>query len=135
MKKWIIIGALVVVAAVIAVVTYLYQKPTEKTVSGEAAYALDAATLFNEFNEDEAKANEKYVNKVIAVKGTISEVMMADSIGMNIMLASQNPVFGVSCQVPGQSKTALKEGDEIEIKGLCTGKLMDVVLIKCVVEN
>ena len=48
--------------------------------------------------------------------------------------ADENP-GGVICEIPGSNIPEglnLQTGKELTIKGQCTGFLMDVVLVKCV---
>jgi hypothetical protein len=136
MKTKIIIGLLFIAVLGISAGFFLYQKPAEKTVSGKAEFETTAMQLFNEFDTDEALANKKYLNRIIAVRGTISEITAVDSAGLSILLETGNPLFGVSCQLSqAKGKSMLKRGQEVEIRGLCTGKLMDVVLVRCVIET
>src|SRR5688572_17209501 len=136
MKTQIIVGIMLLCALGVSTGIYMYQKPSEKIVTGEASYVVRAADLFNDFDNNEAVANEKYLNKVITVQGKVAEISAGDSLGVNIILASSNPLFGVSCQLPaGRSNNGINAGDEISVTGLCTGKLMDVVLVKCRVEK
>jgi hypothetical protein len=115
---------------------YMYQKPSEQVVSAAAAYEVDAVNLFREYHEDEAKANRKYLNRVISVTGKITDVSAVDSLGINVVLETDDPMFGVNCQLPlGDEGHPLRSGEEVTVKGLCTGKLMDVVLIKCLIEK
>jgi hypothetical protein len=127
----------IVVAGLIACVAlYFYQKPSEKVISQQAEFNVMAVDIFNEFDKNEAVANKKYLNKVVSVAGKIADITAVDSLGINIILRADNPLFGVSCQVPsGSPDSKLKVGDQVKITGLCTGKLMDVVLVKCRVEN
>jgi hypothetical protein len=132
-----LLGAGIVVAGLIACLAlYFYQKPSEKVISEQAEFNVKAVDIFNEFDKNEAVANKKYLNKVVSVDGKIADISAVDSLGINIILRADNPLFGVSCQVPSGSRDArLKVGDQVQITGLCTGKLMDVVLVKCRVEN
>ena len=53
----------------------------------------------------------------------------------SITLESGSEMFGVICQLDNLTKharTNFKEGEEIKLKGICTGVLMDVVLVRCV---
>jgi hypothetical protein len=127
----------IVVAGIIACAAlYMYQKPSEKVTTDEAQFNVKAVDIFNEFDKNEAVANKKYLNKVVSVAGKIADITAVDSLGFNIILRADNPLFGVSCQVPSGSRdSSLKVGDQVQITGLCTGKLMDVVLVKCRVEN
>lgn len=122
---------------VIAAVSFGFYvfKPAEQTVTEKAAYYLQAKQLYGEFKKDETKATDKYLNKVIAIDGEVTDISMNENVGAIITLNANNK-YGVSCNIP-HSNTALdlKIGDKITVKGLCTGKLMDVVLIKCTVEK
>ena len=136
MKTKIIILLLFLATLVFSFGVYMYFKPSEKVVLAEASYEVDAEHIYREFSDNEDEANKKYVNKVITVVGKVSEMLTLDSAGLNITLSTDNPLFGVSCQLPMETMdTSLKVGDDVRIKGLCTGKLMDVVLVKCVIED
>jgi hypothetical protein len=135
MKMNIIIGIIFIVVFSVTIAVYLYQKPVDRVVSDEADFEVTAVELFTAFDENEASANEKYVNKVITVRGVIEDISASDSLGLNIILASGSPMFGVSCQLPDVDESIpLKAGGEVTITGLCTGKLMDVVLVRCRIE-
>ena len=135
MRTKIIVGLVFITALAISAGFFLYRKPAEKTVRENADYVLSAVQLFEEFNRNEGIANTRYLNKVVRVDGIITEVSAVDSVGITLLLESSNPLFGVSCQLPeGFSDKVLKAGQKITVRGLCTGKLMDVVLIKCVIE-
>jgi pectate lyase len=136
MKKKILLGLLILVALAAGTGFYLYNKPAEKTVSDDAAYTVEAPALFSEYESNEMQANTKYLNKVVEVKGKIASVSPKDAQGVTIALDANNEMFGVSCQVSETEGLAtLKEGDMVTVKGLCTGLLMDVVLVKCSVEK
>lgn len=136
MKAKVIIGIVFIGVLAVSAGFFLYQKPSEKTVSSKAAYTVQALQLFNEFNDNETAANEKYLNQILLVEGRIADISAVDSVGLTILLETSNPLFGVSCQLPeGLGGKELKRGDHARIRGLCTGKLMDVVLTKCVLED
>lgn len=136
MKTKIIVGFLFLITLVFSFGVYMYFKPSEKVVLAEALYEVNAESIYREFSDNETEANKKYLNKVITVEGKVSEMLTIDSTGLNVTLSSDNPLFGVSCQLPMETiKTKLKIGDDVRIKGLCTGKLMDVVLVRCVIED
>jgi hypothetical protein len=136
MKRKILIAIVIVTGLAIALAVSMYKKPSEKVVTADAEYTLTSASLFNEFEINENSANEKYLNKVVAVSGRITDISLSDSSNLNVVLSADDQLFGVSCQFPGQTeKNKMKRGDEVLIKGLCTGKLMDVVLVRCVLEK
>lgn len=114
---------------------YLYNKPVKSTASKSVDVAIQAADLFNEFATDENVANKKYLDKVISISGVVTNV--ADEEGLTIVtLKTNSDMFGVICKVEASDNKAkaLKNGEEVRVKGVCTGMLMDVVMIRCVIE-
>lgn len=113
---------------------YLYKKKPADIRKEPAAYALTAAGLVAEFNKDENIANKKYLDKVLAVKGKVADIK-TDSAGQaTVFLDSGDLMASVTCSFYSDEIAAAKtlhQGDEVTIKGKCTGKLMDVVLNKC----
>ena len=136
MKTKIMIGLIFIAVLGVCAGFFMYQKPAERIVTSRADYTVPAIRLFDEYNNNESAADARYLNKIVSVEGRISEVSAMDSKGLTIMLESGTPLFGVSCQLPeGTGNRTLKRGELVKIKGLCTGKLMDVVLVKCVLED
>ncbi len=105
--------------------------------SGVRAVAtLSAPNLYYEFLNSENNANKKWLGKVIEVSGRISSVNESGSyISLNLKGSSDG---GVNCSFlkkdldPGEKYST---GDSITIKGKCTGFLMDVNLVDCVVKK
>lgn len=131
-----IILIIIAVAAVIGVSVgiYLWNKPHKNMERAQADVVISATELMADFNEDEAAANTKYLDKVIAVKGTIMGVN--ESNGVTTISLETNDDFGaVACELDNlteQTHTGFEPGAEVTFKGLCTGKLIDVVLVRCV---
>ena len=136
MKKWkkIFSGLLVLAIALSVYGFYLYNKKPADVRKLSAKYEITATVLVAEFNANETAANAKYLDKVIAVKGNVAD-MKIDSAGQaTIFLDSGDPLAFVSCSFYNDevsSTQTLQKGVEVTIKGMCTGKLMDVVLNKC----
>ena len=131
-KKW-VIGVAILVVLGFVYGLYLYNKPVQAMNKLKPDYNLTADQLYNEFDENETVASENYLDKVIAVTGIVSGVEQSSDQVMSVRLKSDHPVFGVLCELEsGKKKSDLSEGDEITFKGICTGKLMDVVLVRCI---
>ena len=131
-KKWIRWAGLLIILGLVWGL-YLYTKPVGKTGRLKPDYSLTAVQLFDEFSENESTAGETYLNKVIAVSGTVSEVELNQDQGISVRLKSSHPVFGVLCELESDGEESdLQAGNEITLKGICTGKLMDVVMVRCV---
>ena len=96
-----------------------------------------ASDLFSEFETDETTANSRYLNTVVRVTGTVIDVSFDSEEELSILLETDSPIFGVSCSMESGQMSRLKDiktGDQITVKGICTGMLSDVVLNRCVVE-
>jgi hypothetical protein len=115
---------------------YTVYKPHRNVESEQAVATLTATNLYNEFLNTESQANKKWVGKVIEVSGIISSVSeSADYVSVNLKAATNG---GVNCSVLKTelgSGNQLKAGNSITIKGRCTGFLMDVNLVDCVIKK
>lgn len=119
-----------------AVGSYLWFKPVEKISGMEAEMSIPANELFNAFETDEANANEMYLNKVIEVTGIIREVKSNEKGLPSVIFETDDVIFGVMCEFESTSGAeSIKQGDLLTIKGICTGKLLDVVLNRCELIN
>ena len=114
---------------------YLYNKPVKSTSARSVELTVKSDELFNEFSSDESSANVKYLDKVVAVNGTVTNIEQED--GMQVItLNTASDMFGVICKMePSENNNSVKTGDVITVKGICTGMLMDVVMVRCVVAN
>jgi tRNA_anti-like len=115
---------------------YTVYKP-HRNVEGENAVAtLTATDLYNEFSKNESQADQKWVGKILEVKGAIASVTEAGNyISLNLAAAADG---GVNCSVlkkdlSGENK--FNKGDSIVVKGKCTGFLMDVNLVDCIIQK
>ena len=120
----------------ISVATYLYFKPHKNYATMKPDYILDARTLVDEYNESEAKANEKYLGKVVQVRGLIKEYSGNPNGSFSIYL--NDSFFGVTCTFDSAYAAYHQElfnqltlEQQIDIKGRCDGILTDVRLSKC----
>lgn len=115
---------------------HVVYKPHHNVENDRAAATLTAGDLYNEFLKSESGANQKWVGKVIEISGRISSVNVAGSyISINLAAAKEG---GVDCSVLKKdlpAGTVLNKGDSITVKGKCTGFLMDVNLVDCIVKK
>ena len=134
MKKFLLI-ALAAAAIGIAVAYYLYNKPHRDIASEEAAHTLTADALFDAYEADEAAANALYLDKVVAVSGTVAEVTQNGAGQSVITLTAANAMMGgVSATMQDSGAISVTEGQSVTVKCRCTGYLMDVILINCTLE-
>jgi hypothetical protein len=112
----------------------MYNKPHIDVAENPADISVTANILLADFSLDETKANSKYLDKIIAVKGTITNIEF-NAEKATISLQTEDDFGSVVCYLVKdefKKSAEIKEGQEVEIKGICTGFLMDVILVKCV---
>lgn len=132
MKKAIIATFFVLIIAVLAVYVYTFKKPARTAASEDALFSLSVKELTTEFESNENTANAKYLNKVVQVFGTVETISESEN-EISITLKDPGSIAGVTCSFDKSEmdKNRVKAGQEISIKGICSGFLMDVVLNKC----
>ncbi len=122
-----------VIAAVVGF--YMYQKPRANVEDVKPAFTLSASDLYRAYEQDEKKANERFLEKVIQVKGTVDNVQVTDTT-VSLLLASGNDMGGINCAVRREKKTGETlplKGSVVSVKGKCVGLLMDVNLVDAVI--
>src|SRR5450755_4111229 len=115
---------------------YKVFKPHTNVEGEQAVATLSAPNLYNEFQQAENMANKKWVGKIIEVSGSISSVSESGNYVSINLQASANG--GVNCSILKKDLNPddkFNKGDSITIKGKCTGFLMDVNLVDCVVKK
>ena len=121
-----------------AIIGYkIYNKPHVNVAREKAAISSTASVLLEAFSADETAANLKYLGKIIQVKGVISKIEIVNKKG-SITLETEALFGSVLCTLTPEESLYTKElkiGQEILLKGICTGFLMDVVLVKCIIKN
>lgn len=136
MKK-IIIGIIALLILGGATTAYfIYNKPHQDIASANVDYSLNAKDLYAEYDKDEQKADKKYLDKILKVKGKVADIKK-DSV-VTIMLESGAMMGLVACEMDEFSEhkeIKVEHGETVTIKGILTGKLIDVVLVRCIILN
>lgn len=132
MKK--VIGVLLLIALIGGVVAYkMYNKPHRDIDAEPAAASLTAGELFTNYEESEDKSDTLYLDKVIEVTGTISELSENGAGNLTLLLADDGAMGGVSATCDSTvTNTGLEVGQTVKIKGRCTGlNMFDVEMSNC----
>lgn len=132
-KKILFTTTAIIIAVVSGVAYYEYNKPVQD-VAELTAQAVSAVGLFKEFKVNEPQANKSYLNKALQVSGKVMEVKQKQNAPSQIILDAGDPLFGIACTMD-QSQKNVKPGDMVTIKGICTGYLNDVIIIKSFLLN
>jgi DNA/RNA endonuclease YhcR with UshA esterase domain len=133
--KKIIIGILILGIIGVFVAYKMYNKPHVMVAETTADIFISANKIVADFSADETTANSKYLEKIIEVKGVISEMKIEKGI---ITLKTNDDFGSVICHLSAlatKEMSVLKEGQTIAVKGVCTGYLMDVILVKSEIIN
>lgn len=110
----------------------MYNKPHLDLANATADHRLSATELFADYEAGETEANAKYLDKVIRVEGEILNVTTDENGQISLTLDAGGIMGGVICQLdPELKETSFSEGQSVALNGLCTGMLMDVVLVRC----
>jgi hypothetical protein len=113
---------------------YVFKKAETSVASKKADIVMESGDLVTNFENDEKSANAKYLNKIIEVKGVIDNITDTKA-DVTVYLKQKASTSGVVCSFDKTvfQKNTVKIGDQVSIKGICSGYLMDVVLNKCAV--
>ena len=133
MKRFIILTTILLWITLGGFALYLVNRPVSSVSAEKAAFALSSNSLYKQFEENEESANAKYLGKVVELTGTVKSVETDENGDLTLMLPGDE-MFGVSCKLnnnENKSAKKIQNGDEVKIKGVCSGKLMDVVLVNC----
>ncbi len=114
----------------------MFQKPVESLRDQEADWKGSSEELFEAFDSDEAAGNKTYTGKILLVNGTVVETMVNADSSNTLILNSEHPIFGVKCRLDPKDNTSPipSAGDNVSLKGLCTGMNSDVELNQCIIQ-
>jgi len=131
MKKLLYILITLLVIAVIAYFIVL-NLPKASSKNKDASFKIEANDLYSEFQANEVLANKKYIGKTIEISGSIMD-MDRDKQGATVLYIDADAgINGLLCTMEMNQKAKFEVGQEVTLKGLCSGYLQDVVLNKCV---
>jgi Flp pilus assembly protein CpaB len=129
----IILLAVVILAAIAAgyVWLFIWNKP-QTNVEQAKGIQVEAKLLFQAYSSNEQQANAAYLEKIVEVTGEVKTVTRNAEGFMVVLLKTDDPMFGINCTLE-QNEVVMKEGETVTLKGICTGYLTDVVVIRCIV--
>jgi len=122
----ILVGIVLIVGT--AYFLYVWYKPA-RDVRDESAVTVKAGDLLKAFGANEKEP--KYLDKAVQVSGEVLEAKTNQQGKTVCILKTDDPFFGINCTF--KDNQILKVGEQVIIKGICTGYLpdADVVMIEC----
>jgi len=103
----------------------------------EAAENISATSLFESYDMNEGSANERFLGKIISVRGKILSIT-TELQKTTIYLDTGDPMSSVVCEMNSNIQadfSPIKEGQDVSIKGELSGKLLDIILVNCVINQ
>lgn len=138
MKKMLLTAAGVLIIVLGIIGYYQYNKPHANMQKMRPDFELSATELREAFQNDEALANSRFLDKIILVTGVVKEIK-SDDTQKQILLETGDLMSNVNCSLDHLAEHTsfdlLKQGSQIKIKGICTGILMDVEMDRCILMN
>lgn len=134
--KILIVGLTLIIVGLFFILN-LYNKPFIDIKNSNPKIKVTAQKILKDFQVDENLANEKYVDNLILIKGKIANISYDNGISI-ITLEDANGFSSIICHMlPEASLNVLKQkkDDQIMVKGICTGYLLDVMMVRCVLTN
>jgi hypothetical protein len=134
MKKKLIIATGALLCGGLAYGWHLYHQPVRGLEHETPAHVVDATSLMQAYLSDEDASNKKYLGQVLEVKGRVSGIEEENGT-VTVKLAASD-ASQVACELaPGTTvdETVVRRGRTISVRGVCSGILMDVVLVRCII--
>lgn len=115
---------------------YMYNLKDKNLLKVKPDFVMTAPELQRAFETDETAAGSKYINRIIEVSGEVESVKPGENQTLVITLKTENPLSAVSCTLQAESLIPeFAAGDQVSLRGQCSGFLMDVLLNNCSVIN
>ncbi len=137
-KKTIVFAAIVSLL-LLAGFTYSYYQLGPLDVKNANGKKMAAADLYEHFSKDSLSSKIAYLQKILEVRGTVSQVSQNQQNEVVVLLKTSQSAAAINCTLEEPIKN-IKEGDIIAIKGICSGMgesdrelgiWGDVYLIRC----
>ena len=130
---WVLLSVLLILGTGGVVGYKMYTKP-HRNVTNAKSVNITAINLVTSYENNEANANTLYLDKVLEVKGEVNDVSKNQK-GETVITLKGTDMSGVICTLEGMVTSPIKPNSSVVIKGICTGFLTDVVLVRCVLQN
>lgn len=137
MNKYLkIVLALLVIGGVGSIYVYknIYNKPHVNINNSQVDFIVTPDELIDDFKDNEQEANKKYLDKIIQINGVVHKIDMTNGLS-TLTFKNGNSLESVICNMdPGENEkiSKLETGETIQAKGICTGYLLDVVIVRAV---
>ncbi len=136
-KMKFLLGALIVIIIGAISVYFYINKPHPSYEKLKAEFTVTSKAIYDDFKSNGKASAIKYNGKMVELDGVVSKIEASDTL-VTVVFAFSQGLFGdegVRCaMLPkfNESTKVLKQGDNINLKGLCQGfNDTDVIFEKC----
>jgi hypothetical protein len=134
-KKWILKLSLLIAPIALSFLAFQQVKKSQLTETFAATktlkadYTIDALQLINEFVLADSASNARYRGQIVEVTGIVTELNAKDSSATLSIADSTGSyvIFDFEKEQAAKVK-ALKPGDKIAAKGLCSGSIFSEIM-------
>lgn len=133
-KAYLILSFIFIGIIAVALSFYIYNKPHIDIQGSDADYYLSAQQLIADYRDFEVESDKKYSERLIEVEGRMHEVSTLKGNTVIALKYAGSPSSVICHMLPEESEKVLKlkKGQIIKIKGICTGYLLDVIMVRCI---
>jgi len=134
-----ILGVCILVGVLLVSFVFIkmYNKPHKDIANAQPEFVVSVTELAEEFQTDENEANQKYLDNVLQVEGELANISTNN--GKSVLtLRQEGSTIQVICTLDvseNKKVLLLKEGQQVTVKGICTGFLMDIMLVRTIIVN
>ena len=126
----------VITIGIFATIAYkMWNKPHRDIAATKEDFILSATDFYQEYSAGEDSSNAKYLEKVIAVEGTVVEIQLENNEEPTVALSTAKEGITVRCGFKKEllaDVKKLKAGDKVKIKGKCDGMdMFGIVMTQC----
>ncbi len=111
----------------------MYTKP-HRDVQHIKAIKVAAMKLVSDYEANEAQANAEYLDKVLEISGQIIDVSKNQN-GETVISLDGTGMGTVRCTLEGNVQHEIKPKTQVVIRGICTGYLTDVILVRSIIQS
>jgi hypothetical protein len=140
MKKKSKILLTTVVVFVLVLSTLYFYVTKENTVNIAAAHTeiqISSESLISSFLNNESSANSEYIEKTIEIAGVFKDITFLNN-RYTVLLQGETDFSCVICDMQPDQYNSIKKlelGQDIVLKGICKGFLMDAIFLDCIILN
>lgn len=136
--KYIFIGIAVIMVIGIVIGLKMFFKPHADINKLKTDFTIEASALITEFQQSETAATIKYSEKVLEISGKLVTKSKLEN-GTDLLIL-EDEMQGISCQLDSIWAAnnqplihSLESGQQVKIKGLCKGYLMEIKVSPAVI--